>query len=80
MATREEIRKGILNIVAEPVDITLGQMTDEIIKYLHSKDVVIKVDRGFPGVGEINMDTTSALINKLLRDYGYVATIPLVEE
>lgn len=48
MTKQEKIREGVLNIVAEPVDITLGQMTDEILSYLHSQGVVLKVERELP--------------------------------
>ena len=49
MTKQEEIREKILYLIAEPLDETMGELTDKIIKYLDSQGVVIKVDRECDG-------------------------------
>lgn len=43
-----DIKEGILNLIAAPVDITMGELTDQIITYLKENGMVQVVKNDFP--------------------------------
>ena len=90
MATREEIREGMrgigVNTTAYDSNISFN-LSDkdigEILAYLHSQGVVIKVDRELPdraSVVIIEGDQSVVIPIKILTNAGYEAVEPLIKE
>ena len=96
MNEQVEIRKGVENIVQEysGFEIPEWQLTEEIMTYLHSQGVVIKVDRELPPVGwfwknckQQRNKPAKICLECPFVDYktgkikaGYVAVEPLIKE
>ena len=91
MATREEIRKGIQDILIEASKTKLrieAVTTDLIIVYLHSQGVVIKVDRELPPLSDYDKRRTTdesvdfqdgfIVAKAVMLKVGYEAVEPLI--
>ena len=83
MTKQQEIREGLEELMRSAVGSSwAGLETDNILNYLHSKSVVIKVDRGLPPKvsGEIAGIAVSHI--HLFEDYGLclIAVESLIEK
>jgi hypothetical protein len=86
MATREEIREGIRAVLQAPlprgVEDSLEYFTDLMVRYLHSHDVMLKVERKPPRLArgeDPSLYTFQEGIDCMLKA-GYSATEPLIKE
>ena len=87
MTKQEEIRSGVLGILQLHGMGVLKSVAAEgdIYKYLHSQDVVIKVDRELPRPKHVTDETWEWMNDFLIRTRkefikaGYVAVEPLRE-
>ena len=96
MATREEIAEGIEEILRQPIridfvnrqkftDIKRGrsERTVQILRYLHSQGVVIKVDKELPKrflcAGRTSRESYKLGTEDMLVA-GYVAVEPIIKE
>ena len=95
MATREEIREGLLSteltltrlaarIIKSNLDKSPIEMGNLIVKVFHSQGVVIKVDRELPEPTNLysggDAETVSRRAFDQLLEDGYTATEPLIKE
>jgi len=83
MIKQEEVREGIEEILKDHF-FPYTSATEEIIEYLHSQGVVIKVDRELPKRtwykdwgGESGEDSYKLALEDMA---GYVAVEPLIKE
>ena len=84
MATKqEEIREGVKRLVEWAVETSKpDRAIKDIIQYLHSQGVVLKVERKLPKNDWTNEDMKRAwdIAQKFMLKAGYVAVEPLFEE
>ena len=56
MTKQEEIREGMRSRLTYTFDFTTDEITTEILSYLHSQGVVLKVDRELPKLDLLAID------------------------
>ena len=83
MTKQQEIQEGLEELMRSAVGSSwAGLETDNILNYLHSKGVVIKVDRELP-LSPMPPTPGDALIYRTQKDMlkaGYVAVEELIEK
>ena len=87
MATREEIREGILRLIHlkngnQTIIEDDVELCNEIFQYLHSQGVVIKVERELPKDEDYDYYEDEAFDDgqRSMVEAGYVAVEPLIKE
>lgn len=85
MTKQEKIGAGLLKIIADEQNYaTYEETRDQIVEYLHSEDVVIKVDRKLPEVKVLLANGAYHLLTDAIgytyKEAGYTATEPLIKE
>ena len=95
MAKQEEIREGIKDsllfdmklispMVSKELEFNANELAKEILTYLHSKGVVIKVDKELPRFKVKNRHPEELKIGwhvqRAMLDAGFTATEPLIKE
>ena len=89
MTKQEEIREGVEKFVSEAYwyegkKNVVESITNELLQYLHSQGVVLKVKRDLPECPYIKTRYPERKAwgwsRNALLDAGYVAVIPLIED
>jgi len=88
LTKQEEIRKGIETIISDQgYYFPWGKTAQEILAYLHSQGVVIKVEKELPsdknlyGVAKDNMAAGCYYHGQIdMKEAGYVAVEPIIKE